>query len=447
MKYENVVNFLNGSIWASDENQLMAVLSMAETIASGSDAVKVRGDRYRKSAEQKLEVHTGGAQVRLTDKGTAIVPIMGVISPKANMFMSWSGGTSSMSLRNVARTLAKDGRVKRVVLHVDSGGGAALGVPEAAHELLKLRAVKPVIAVINGVGASGAYWLASTAHKIVVEPSSIVGSVGVFQIAMTAAEKYAKDGIDVRVIRKGALKYTPNSVEPFTDAGLQRAQDEVDRVYATFVTAIKENRNITMSKAEALADGTVETGQAAVDRGFADEVGTYESVVESADSGDYDSLASTPAGKVLSALGADSPDTLVDTTPVAEAVDPTQAALESARMELEVAHAAKEQALAEAAEIRKQVEAEKIETVIATAVADGRIAPKNVEDARATALEIGYENFSKVIGLVRIPEPMEVLSTAVQPVEQGPVDTNAPKTEEQKALMARFPSLKKRYNL
>lgn len=465
--YANVINALLGSVWASTPEQMEAVLSVADGIMGGRDSVRQMRSDYL--AAERDELRTGpayGSRVRYLRGGTAIVPISGVIMPKANIFMAYSGGTSSMSLRNAALGLAQDTAVKRVILHIDSGGGAVVGIEEAADALLQLRAKKPVIAVINGIGASAAYWLASAAHKIYAEPSSIVGSIGVFAMIHSTAEKAEKEGIDVRVIRRGRLKAVPNSYEPITEEGVSVVQKGVDRAYQKFVQAIAKNRNITMKKAEALADGTVEVGTDAKERGLVDEVANIEVVVNSADAGDLDDIFIADGDErpqeVMRALGAENADTLVDDPNPVAADEPSddpsdeddegqtdetdtdgETDTEDAEESAELA-----KARAELAAARKELEDGKIEAALAAAITAGKILPKNAEEMREVARSIGFAQFERVIAALPVSAQIEDLSAAVQSsTKDEPVKEGAPTTESAAAMMRRFPSLRKRYNL
>lgn len=444
MNYTNLVRTLAGSIWLSSEEQMGSVLEVSEAVFQGRSAVVNKREEFMANHDRE-QLHTGAYRVKITNNGTAVVPVFGLISPKANLMMSWSGGTSAQSLRNVAIKLKTDQSVRRVVLNIDSGGGSALGVPEAAQAIRELAKTKPVIAVINGIGASGAYWIASAANKIVVEPSSIVGSVGVYSLIVTYAEQLENDGIDARIIRKGKLKAVPNSVEEFTDEGIAQIQKGVDRVYDEFVNAIATNRKISMKKALALADGTVETGSDAVGRGFADEVGLLENVIGSVDNGDYDAIVEhdedepeAAADNVSSVANANASESPVAAEPVK---DDLKTDLDAARAEVDAARK-------EARELRAQIESEKIESVIASAIENGKLLATKAEDARQMAKQHGVDVLVQFVSMTPENKKLEDLSSNTE-VKNDPYagDPNAPRTEEAKRIFSMFPNLKKKYNL
>ena len=289
MIYSNILSAIFGNHWYASAEYMDAVLQVANNIFAGKDFF-AQLERQQLQIEQEAAIQgavvvgrtgTRGNDVQLTTNGTAVVPITGIIAPKASAIGMCMNGTSMDMLAKRANELAVNADVERVVLNINSGGGSVLGVPEAARAIRELAKIKPVTAYFNYIGASAAYFLAAAAGKRVVTDSSITGSIGVYTIVASQSEKLKKEGIDARIIRRGTFKAMPNGVEPFSaqQEGLDRVEADVEKHYRVFVNAIQNYLGISMEQAEKLADGTVTTGLAGIESGLADIEGTLEAVI------------------------------------------------------------------------------------------------------------------------------------------------------------------------
>lgn len=277
MKHQNIINALSGSMWLSTEEQLETVRAVAQSILDGTNAL-VRADFLK---EREAAGGTGGVQDELDEGGitrhgaTAIVPLMGAIMPRANAFSAYSGGASAELFAKNVRTLTADDSVRTIVIRVDSGGGNVHGIAAAANAVREARKTKRVFAIADFDMMSAAYWIGSAAEKVFVSPTSNVGSIGVLAVLKFDTEEDQKR---VEIIRSVPGKANVNPHEPLTDEARKSLQADIDQLHASFVEAISLNRNISMSKANELADGTVSMGKTAVEAGLAD--GTVESLDE-----------------------------------------------------------------------------------------------------------------------------------------------------------------------
>ncbi len=474
--YSNILNAIFGKHWYASEEYMQAIVQIADNIFTSRDFFDQLKLQQQEAANEMLladgrepvflgRTGTYSNRIQLLENGTAVLPITGVIAPKLSAIGMCMAGTSMDMLIARSRELENNSDVSRVALHVNSGGGSVLGVPEATEALRRLARVKPVTAVYDHIGASAAFFLSSVAPKRVVTPSSILGSVGVYTVVATQAEKLEKAGIDARIIRAGKFKAMPNSIEPFADqeAGLALVQKDVDMHYNTFVKAIQENLNITMTEAQKLADGTVETGVNAIERGFASEEGTLEQVI----SGEIQSPVIGAEKTVIAASSSPAPNepeaNTEETIIVEEVEEPTVVAVEEttetiddsakeiaalkAKILLMESQAEESAKLVE--ETKAQSENEKIMALIETGLEDGRIVTQKADTITALALEMGLEKFTDLMASLPVPPVMEDLSTVPQgSVEaEEEVDEWAPKTERERAYFASIPELKKRYNL
>ena len=235
-----------------------------------------RFSRRSDHADERLLAEMG---VTLTRKGTAVVPIVGVMAKRMSSFGISEQGVSSDMLTDVFDVLRQHDSVNTVALDIDSPGGSALGVEFAAQALRELSKKKDTIAVGNEMLASGAFYVASQANQIAVAPTAIVGSLGVYTTRVDRTKAEDESGIKVHVIRAGEFKADGHPSLPFTEEERERIQREVNVYYRLFTSAVKTGRELNQKDALALMDGTVEIGRDAVTRGFADTVASLSRTV------------------------------------------------------------------------------------------------------------------------------------------------------------------------
>jgi len=173
--------------------------------------------------------------------------------------------------------------VKAVLLEVDSPGGLVGPSQELSEAVADIReAGKPVVSSIRTVGASGAYYVASSSDTIVANPGSMVGSIGVIIQFMKFKELMNKVGVDYRVVKSGRFK---DLGSPFRD--MEESERELIRnlsmvVYEQFVEHILEQRpgSFTRNQLEELADGRIFTGRQALSNDLIDSTGTRQDAIE-----------------------------------------------------------------------------------------------------------------------------------------------------------------------
>lgn len=266
--------------WAILPAQLLELQAIYATHLRGDkidiDAIEARVGRPLANEQQDY---------RLEDGGVAVLPIEGVLAPKANLFMRISGGASTQMLMRQVHSLQADQRVRSVVLAVDSPGGSVLGTPALAQAVRELADAKPVVAVSQGTMASAAYWIGSAANAVYIEGSTDqVGSIGV-----VARHDYEpRSGRISTEITAGRYKRIAGPNAPLSEEGQAYLQQQVDHIYSVFVDAVAAHRGVAAGEVlERMADGRVFIGQQAIDAGLVDGVSTVDAMV--------DRLASNPA--------------------------------------------------------------------------------------------------------------------------------------------------------
>ena len=180
------------------------------------------------------------------------------------------GGDAAVRTLEAAR---KDRRVAAVVLHVDSRGGSAAASDLIWRETVRLAREKPVVACFDDVAASGGYYLACPATKIVAQPSTLTGSIGVVAGKLSFAGLRERLGLGTEILTRGPAAAMNSTARGYSTEERRRLAAEVNGLYQQFVRKVAEGRHLTLEAAEAVAQGRVWTGAAARERGLVDELG------------------------------------------------------------------------------------------------------------------------------------------------------------------------------
>lgn len=246
-----------------------------------------------------------------TPEGVAIVTVTGELTNRGAWVGSDSGVTSYEGIGYQMKRAAKDRKSSSIILDVESPGGSAVGSGELASLVRSIAAEKPVYAVVNGMAASAGYSMISGATRIVTTPSGISGSIGCVLLHMDQSEAIAAMGIKPTLIHAGAHKVDGNSLGPLSDEVRADLQAEVDSFYQQFVETVAAGRGRKLSaKAARETEARTYIGQAAVDAGIADAVGSFEEVLaEATKRARRMSAASTKQrNQAMSQLGIDTND-------------------------------------------------------------------------------------------------------------------------------------------
>ncbi len=230
--------------------------------------------RETASARPVLSLNSGAKE---GGAGIAWIKIRGVIAESDDQSL-WSRPSSASYISRNIRQAAKDKNVKAIVLDINSPGGTVASVQDIYSEILSAKEQgKKVVALFRDVAASGAFYIAMAADKIVAEPGTITGSVGVIMQTGNVVGLFDKLGIQVTPITSGKYKDMGSAYRPMTDAEKALLQDMVNDTYSQFFAAVKAGRpNVTPEDLEEYTDGRVFTGQRAFNLGFIDKLGGEE---------------------------------------------------------------------------------------------------------------------------------------------------------------------------
>ncbi len=231
----------------------------------------------------------------------AWIKVRGVISTD-NSSSPFSRPQGAGAIAKKIRDAGENEDVKAIVLDINSPGGTVATVQNIYSEILKAKKNgKKVVALFRDVAASGGFYIAMAADKIVAEPGTITGSVGVIMQTSNVEGLFEKIGVKMEPITSGKYKDMGSSFRPMTDAEKALLQDMVDDTYTQFFAAVKAGRpNVSEANLMEYTDGRVFTGQRAYNLGFVDKLGGEEEALQLAGE-----LAGVKDPKVISS-GADS---------------------------------------------------------------------------------------------------------------------------------------------
>ncbi|MEZ8065754.1 signal peptide peptidase SppA [Vibrio sp. FF145] len=189
------------------------------------------------------------------------------------------GGDTTAALLRQARN---DDKVKAVVLRVDSPGGSAFASEVIRNEIEAIKqAGKPVVVSMSSLAASGGYWISMGADKILAQPTTLTGSIGIFSVITT----FEKGLNDIGVYTDGV------GTSPFSGLGITTGLSEgakdafqmgIENGYRRFISLVGENRGMEVDAVDKIAQGRVWTGQDAIEKGLVDEIGDFDDAITAA---------------------------------------------------------------------------------------------------------------------------------------------------------------------
>jgi protease-4 len=176
----------------------------------------------------------------------------------------------------------KDPSVKAIILRVDSPGGAVAPSQEIYEEVRKAVTKKKVVVSMGSVAASGGYYIAAPATKIIANPGTLTGSIGVIMEIPNLEGLMSKIGVKTEVIKSGKHKDLASVFRGVGKEEREILQGVLDNVHEQFITAVAEGRKLLREDVKKIADGRVFTGEQALKVGLVDELGNLEDAVKTA---------------------------------------------------------------------------------------------------------------------------------------------------------------------
>jgi signal peptide peptidase SppA len=246
--YQHIARAVFGTPWMIREAEGSVITSIVRGRLSGDhlalDEITARVQAARAQQGPRSGTATAGP--------VAVIPIYGILAPRMSMMTEMSGGTSVDQIREQMEEALADQSIAAVIGEFDSPGGSVEGIDELATWIRQQRGQKPMVAVVNTMCCSAAYYLAAQFDEIVASQSSITGSIGIFTEQVEYSKANEMDGTTVNIIRAPDAKHDVNDSEPMTDAGRAHLQMLIDDYYGQFVTAVAKGRGVAP---QAVRDG------------------------------------------------------------------------------------------------------------------------------------------------------------------------------------------------
>ncbi|HTS12048.1 MAG TPA: signal peptide peptidase SppA [Candidatus Limnocylindrales bacterium] len=238
-------------------------------------------NRYRMSLSA-----FGGEEIAVVHATGLIVSGDSQDSPTGGFIM---GGDSVAADIRDAR---QDRSIRAIVLRIDSGGGSVVGSEVIRREVELANAVKPVVVSMSDVAASGGYWIASPARKIVADPDTITGSIGVLIGKFNLSGLYGLLGLSTDYVSTSDNATLFSDQQNFTPAQQAAIEKSLQQTYAEFTQGVARGRHMSVEAVDKIAKGRVWSGEQAKQLGLVDELGGMDRAIEVAKQ-----LAGVPAGE------------------------------------------------------------------------------------------------------------------------------------------------------
>ena len=189
--------------------------------------------------------------------------------------------SSEQILKNLT-SFRNDPNVKSIILRIDSPGGSVGAAQEIFKDVKRTNEVKPVVASMGSLGASGGYYAALGAEKIIANPGTMTGSIGVIVKFPNLEGLFEKVGYKTEVVKSGAMKDVGAPNRPLSDKERALLQGLIDNVFNQFVKAVAESRGMPEETVKELADGRIFSGEQAFEAGLIDGLGNFTDAVSMA---------------------------------------------------------------------------------------------------------------------------------------------------------------------
>lgn len=249
--------------------KLVVGLVIGLVLISLAAAIAIKGD---------TKIMAGKAS---TGEKVGVIHIEGTIVSSAPGGFGAGGVAAADEIVANLKEARENPEIKAVILRLNTGGGSVVGSDEIGREVERLRrSGKKVVAVMGEMAASGGYWIACKADKIVANPGTFTGSIGVIMQVTKMKELYNKIGVDVETFKTGPHKDMGATSRDITPEERQIFQGLVQDSYDDFINVVAEGRKMDPARVRQLADGRVYTGKQAKALGLVDELGDFTDAVK-----------------------------------------------------------------------------------------------------------------------------------------------------------------------
>lgn len=245
----------------------------------GAGGARLMEDDDERHYADRLAVAEERRRAAIAQTGIEVLPVHGVLVSRGSHINACETMTSYEGLRQQLKAAVADPLVERIVLDIDSPGGAATGAFELAADIRAMAQQKPITGIVNYMAYSGGYLIGSACSELVVSQTSGAGSIGVIASHMDRSQMEANMGVKVTTVYAGAHKNDLSPHEPLSDQSLKVLQDLVQESYQLFVNAVAEYRGLPVERVIATEAGLFR-GKAAIAAGLADRLASPQDAVD-----------------------------------------------------------------------------------------------------------------------------------------------------------------------
>ncbi len=253
---------------------------------AGDGAKSVKFGEYVRNTESSF----GSANIALVEAAGEIRD-----GTAGNSLLNTSGGIASDDLSAAIAEAARDKDIKAIVLRVDSPGGSVTASDQILHAVKEAQAKgKPVVVSMGGVAASGGYYISLSADRIVAQPGTITGSIGVLTGKVSFGKTLGLVGANAETVAVGKNTLMDSPLQPFTDEQWANLNHQADVIYDDFTRKVAAGRKLPLEKVQGAAKGRVWSGSDAKTQGLVDRLGGFWTAA-----GEAAALAKIPEDKMV----------------------------------------------------------------------------------------------------------------------------------------------------
>lgn len=272
-KFKELIDIAFFSAEEAKENKLIDDLYFEDEFENllrfdGQRTARIGHSQYAKVSPSSLGLNKG--------KKIALIYGMGPIHSGEGLYQTMG----SRSFARLIRRARKDVTVSGVVFRVDSPGGSALGSDVIWREIVLTKEKKPVVVSMSDVAGSGGYWIAMNASKIVAQPQTLTGSIGVVAGKFNMAELFEKIGVTAERIAFGKRADMFSIFRGLSPEEKALLKKEITWIYDKFITKVSEGRDLDKAAVDKIGKGRVWTGAQAKELGLIDELGGLDKAIE-----------------------------------------------------------------------------------------------------------------------------------------------------------------------
>ncbi|MEM7130574.1 MAG: signal peptide peptidase SppA [Chloroflexota bacterium] len=226
--------------------------------------------------------------IRRESKAIGVISLSGTIVPGKSrdlpvpLPLLGNEQIGSITVQQIVRSARENESLAAIVLHVDSPGGSALASDVMWRELMLLNDEKPVVVYMGRVAASGGYYISTPAQKIVAQPTTVTGSIGVLSAKPSTEGTYSKIGVGRDSVQRGANAAIYEDDMRWTPEQKSQMEDGIHFMYDEFKDRVAQGRGLDFDRLDPICQGRVWTGEQALEHGLVDALGDLQTAVEQA---------------------------------------------------------------------------------------------------------------------------------------------------------------------